>query len=110
MSGPSQPKVVGEDWSDERVKSFLNLRCYDDTDVDFHLLREAYEHMIAYDFERFVGFFVEAGHNINALNLQGETFLDRIAGHESQRAFVEIVKNAGGRPSASLTAGEQTTR
>ena len=35
MSGPSQPKVVDEDWSDERVASFLDIKPYDGTDPDF---------------------------------------------------------------------------
>jgi hypothetical protein len=96
MNGPTQPKVIGEDWSDERVRSFLELRCYDQTDPDFHVLREAYEHMIAYDFERFIEFFVVSGRNINALNNSGETIIDRISAHASNQEFVDILKKAGG--------------
>lgn len=102
MSGPSQPKVVGEDWSDERVKSFLDLQCHDETDPDFHVLREAYEHMIAYDFARFVPFFVEAGRNINAKNPDGETILDRISNHSRSQAFADILRNAGALKASEL--------
>lgn len=96
MSGPTQPKVVDEDWSDDRVRSFLDLPCYDDTDPDYHVLKEAYEHMVAYDFERFVAFFSASGRNINALNTEGETILDRIAVHASQKVFADILQKAGG--------------
>lgn len=96
MSGPTQPKVVDEDWSDDRVRSFLDLLCYDDTDPDFHVLKEAYEHMVAYDFERFIAFFIASGRNINALNTEGETILDRISVHASQQVFADILQKAGG--------------
>lgn len=95
MSGPTQPKVIDEDWSDERVKSFLDLQCYDETDPDYHLLREAYEHMVAYDFERFVGYFVASGRNVNALNTQGQTFYDRVSAHTSHLNYADILKEAG---------------
>ena len=29
MSGPDKPKVIGEEWSDERVKSYLDLTPWD---------------------------------------------------------------------------------
>ena len=29
MSGPDKPKVIGEEWSDERVKSYLAVEPYD---------------------------------------------------------------------------------
>lgn len=62
MSGPDKPKVIGEEWSDERVKSFLAITPYDSNiNPDFNALIKAYQAMIAEDFDRFVGFFVEAG-------------------------------------------------
>ena len=100
MSGPSQPKVIGEDWSDERVKSFLELKCYGNTDPDFHQLREAYQHMIASDFERFVAFFIESGRNINALSEDGESILEHVSAHSRRQDFVGILTRAGALPAS----------
>jgi len=107
MNGPSQPKVVGEDWSDERVKGFLNITCYDEnTDADFHVLREAYEHMVAYDFARFVGFFLDCGRNLNALNERGETILDRVSQHASHQEFADVLRKYGARLARDIVITE----
>jgi hypothetical protein len=95
MSGPSQPKVVDEDWSDERVKSFLDITPYDETDPDYHVLLKAYQGMIPENFERFVAFFVEANRNINACSLSGQSILQHVSGHSRSAAYVDILKNAG---------------
>lgn len=95
MSGPSQPKVIGEDWSDERIKSFLALKCYGNTHPDFHQLQEAYQHMIAKDFERFITFFIAAGRDINAINEAGETILDHVSEHARSQDFAGILTQAG---------------
>ena len=100
--GPSQPKVIGEDWSDERIKSFLDIRCYDETDPDFHILRESYEHMIVEDFKRLVGFFVNSGRNINGLSKDKETILDLVSQHGRSQEYAEILKNAGALKAAEL--------
>ena len=104
MSGPDKPKVIGEEWSDERVKSFLALEPYDSAiNADFNALLKAYQAMRAEDFERFVGFFVEAGRDLNAQNQQGETILDLISQHRRSTAYADILKTAGAR---TMTAGQ----
>ena len=51
MSGPDKPKVIGEEWSDERVKSFLAIKPYDTAiNADFNALLKAYQAMTAEDF------------------------------------------------------------
>lgn len=96
MSGPDKPKVIGEEWSDERVKSFLAITPYDSNiNADFNALIKAYQAMIADDFERFVGFFVEAGRDINAVDENGETILDLISRHRRSTHYAEILKKAG---------------
>lgn len=99
MSGPSQPKTVDEDWSDERVKSFLALQPLDDTHPDYHVMIKAYRYMVAFDFERFVAFFVEAGRDINAKDQDGNTILDLVSNHKSSTAFVDILEKAGAKRS-----------
>lgn len=62
MSGPDKPKVIGEEWSDERIRGFLDIVPYDPAiNADYHVLLKAYRAMRAEDFERFIGFFVAAG-------------------------------------------------
>ena len=102
MSGPSQPVHLNEDWSDERVKSYLDIRPYDDSPVDYYVLQKAYVALLPEHFERFIRFFVEAGRDVNARNQKGETFLDRVSRHAQASAFVAALRHVGGRPSAEL--------
>ena len=51
-------KVVDEVWTEEHVKSFLNVKPHDGSDEDFHMLLKAYQSMRASDFELFVSFSV----------------------------------------------------
>lgn len=95
MSGPSQPKVEGEQWDDARVKSFLDLQSQDETNVDYHVLKEAYQYMTPEFFTRFVPFFVEAGRDINAQNPQGESLLQRIKDYARASAYIETLKAHG---------------
>ena len=96
MSGPDKPKVLGEEWSDERVKGFLAIEPHDSAiNPDFNALLKAYQAMRAEDFERFVGFFVESGRDLNAKNDQGETILDLISQHGRSVAYAETLKAAG---------------
>ncbi|MDO3721414.1 PA4642 family protein [Marinobacter sp. chi1] len=104
MSGPDKPKVIGEEWSDERVKSFLAIDPYDKTlNPDFHALLKAYQAMRAEDFERFIGFFREAGRNLNAVNERGETILDLISQHRRSVDYAEALKKAGAKQAAAAS-------
>lgn len=105
MSGPDKPKVIGEEWSDDRVRSYLNLTPWDaSVNPDYFVLDRAYEAMRAEDFERFVGFFVEAGRDLNAENPQGHTILDRILRHRRSVDYARALEVAGAKVSAP--AGE----
>lgn len=95
MSGPSQPKVEGEQWSDERIKDFLELKPLDGENPDYHVLHQAYQHMTPEFFARFVPFFVAAGRDIHARSLQGETMLERIAQHRRSEAYADILTRHG---------------
>ena len=101
MSGPDKPKVLDEVWSDKRVKSFLDLEPYDKSlQADHFVLLRAYEAMRAEDFERFVGFFVAAGRNLDATDEHGETMLDRISKHGRSGDYARALKNAGAKAPA----------
>jgi hypothetical protein len=95
VSGPTQPKVEGEEWSDERIKEFLTLKPLDGTDPDFHVLHQAYIHMIPEFFERFLVVFKEAGRNLNAKALTGETMLERLSKHRRAAVYLELLRKVG---------------
>lgn len=95
MSGPSQPKVEGEQWSDERIQSFLALQPLDDKHPDYHVLSQAYQYMVPEFFERFVAFFVAAGRDLNAQSPEGETLLARIKQHGRAEPYIAILVKAG---------------
>lgn len=101
MSGPDKPKVIGEEWSDERVKAFLDITPYHSTvNADFNALLKAYQAMIADDFDRFVVFFVAAGRDLNALDEHGDTILDVISRHRRSTAYADTLRKAGAKTAA----------
>lgn len=95
MSGPSQPKVIGEDWSDDRVKSFLELQPKDETHPDFYVLSRAYQSMVLGDFRRLVTFFADSGRNINQQGPDGRSIFDVISEHGRSQKYAECLKDAG---------------
>jgi hypothetical protein len=94
-------KVTDEVWDDDRVKSFLEPRLAVGKDsADFTLLLHAYQGMRPGDFDRFIAFFTADGHDLNATNEQGETFVDYVARHRKATPFVEVMVAAGARAAA----------
>jgi hypothetical protein len=91
----TQPAVRDEWWSDERVKTFLDMESSQDESPDFHVLQKAYRGMVPEAFERFVGFFLEAGRNINEANQQGATILKIVSEHRNSSEYADILKKAG---------------
>ncbi|GGE63876.1 hypothetical protein GCM10011533_15410 [Streptosporangium jomthongense] len=96
MSGPDKPKVIGEEWSDERVKSFLVAEPRGEGS-DYTALLKAYRAMRAEDFERFVGFFVEAGGNLNDTGEDGETILDLVSQHRKGKDYAIALEKVGAK-------------
>lgn len=90
----TQPARFGEDWSDERVKSYLNRLPPAGENADFHSLYMAYKHMRPFDFERFLAFFQEAGRDVNARGTAGHTLLELARQHAHSAEFVSLLENA----------------
>ena len=100
MSGPSQPATRNEDWSDERVKSFLSLDRQEEINPDFHALIKAYQAMLAVEFSRFITFFIADNRDINAKDNGGKTILDYVAQHEASVAYADALKKSGAETTA----------
>lgn len=92
--GVSQPARFGEDWSDERVKGYLDRQPVAGENPDFHVLMTAYKHMRPCDFERFVAFYQAAGRDLDARNAAGHTLLEIVRTHHRSTDFVKILEAA----------------
>ena len=95
MSGPSQPKVEDEQWSDERIEGFLSLKPLDDSSDDYHVLIQAYQHMTPAFFERFLAMFVAKGRDLNAKSVEGNTIYELVSEHRRSVAYIQALKAKG---------------
>lgn len=95
MPKKDKAKVLDEVWTEDRVRSFLELQTAAGVDPDFHTLLKAYQSMRASDFELFVGFFQRAKRDINAKNPAGQTLLDIAKQHRNSGEFVAVLLDAG---------------
>jgi hypothetical protein len=95
VSGPSQPKVEDEQWSDERIEGFLSLKPLDGSSHDYHVLSQAYQHMTPAFFERFIDMFVAAGRDLNAKSVEDKTILQLVGEHRRSVAYLETLKAKG---------------
>jgi len=89
---PDKKSVTDEVWDDARVREFLAPRPSAPDAPDFARLLHAYRSMRPEDFERFARFFAEDGHDFDATNAQGETFMQFVAGHRQGRVFIDIIE------------------
>jgi hypothetical protein len=87
-------KVIDEVWTEDHVKSFLNVRSHDGTAEDFHMLLKAYQSMRVEDFELFVGFFCNEGRDLNAIGKDGRTVLEIISTHRHGVEYADILRAA----------------
>lgn len=93
----TQPAKFGEEWNDERVKSYLNRQPPAGESADFNVLYNAYKHMRANDFERFLVYFLAEGRDINAQNPDGKTMLDLAKEHPTSAEFVAVLTASGAK-------------
>ena len=88
-------QIIGEELSDEQIKSYLWVQPYGEGSVDFQLLMRAYRGLRDDDFTRWVNFFVAEGRDINAKDVDGKTLLSIISTHRHAVGYVEALKAAG---------------
>jgi hypothetical protein len=88
-------QVIGDEISDDYIKSFLQFEPADGvTSPSQHKLIKAYRGLRVDDFERFVGFFVEAGLDLDGKDEQGKTFVEVIADQRNAAEYIEIIDKA----------------
>ena len=88
-------KILDEVWTEDHVRSFLDVRSHDGTDEDFHMLLKAYQSMRASDFELFVQLFRAENRNVNAIGRDGRTVLDIVKTHRHGTEYADILRAAG---------------
>jgi hypothetical protein len=94
-SARTQLAVTDEWFTDERVKSFLGMQPPAGVAADYHVLLKAYRGMMPEAFARFVGFFVEAGRNINEPGPGGNTILALVSEHRHGGEYAAILHSNG---------------
>ena len=87
-------KVLGEVFDDERVRSFLDYQAPAGVSNDFHALEKAYRGMNIDNFVTFLGFFKEAGRDLNATNPDGKTLAEVAGGHGHGVEYVDALRAA----------------
>ena len=90
-------KVIDEVWTEGRVREFLSVRPPTGVNQDYHRLLRAYRSMRDSDFELFLGFFAEAGGDINATSTDGKTILDIVSAHRNSGSYLKALKGAGAK-------------
>ncbi len=88
-------KVIDEVWTEDHVRSYLNVRSFDADSDDFHMLHKAYQSMRASDFELFLQFFREQGRDVNATGRDGRSVLAIVNEHRHGAEYARLLREAG---------------
>ncbi|WP_430446620.1 MAG: PA4642 family protein [Pseudomonas piscis] len=89
-------QVIGDEIGDEQVKLFLDFEPVDATSPSLHKLIKAYRGLRIDDFERFLGFFVAAGYDLDGRDEQGKTFVELIRDQRNGADYIELMDKARG--------------
>lgn len=90
-------KVIDDVWTEDHIRSFLAIAPAAGLNADFHRLLRAYQSMRLDDFAQFIGFFVEAGGNLDATNGEGQSLLAIVREHRHGQPYAEVLTSAGAK-------------
>ncbi|MRI32246.1 hypothetical protein EOPP23_04465 [Endozoicomonas sp. OPT23] len=90
-------KVIGEVLGDERIKEYLSLQAPAGENQALHVLTRAYRSLRAEDFERFLGFYVESGQDLNPVTAEGSSFLSTLEQQRHATPYIQALRNAGAK-------------
>jgi hypothetical protein len=97
----TQLATRNEEWGDDRLKAFLEVEPPEGIPSDYNILLRAYRGMTAELFQRFISFYVDAGHDMNITLEDGSTFVDHVSKHRKSAEYREILERAGGQASSA---------
>ena len=89
-------QFIGDEIGDAQVKLFLDFEPVDATSPSHHKLIKAYRGLRIDDFERFLVFFVEAGHDLDGKDEHGQTFAEVIKDQRNGAEYIELIEKARG--------------
>jgi hypothetical protein len=89
-------QVIGDEIGDAQIKLFLDFEPVDATSPSLHKLIKAYRGLRVDDFERFLGFFREAGYDLDGKDEHGKTFIELIKDQRNAPEYIELVEKARG--------------
>lgn len=89
-------QVIGDEIGDEQIKLFLDFEPMDATSPSLHKLIKAYRGLRVDDFERFLGFFREAGYDLDGRDEQGRTFVELIKDQRNAQDYRELIEKTRG--------------
>lgn len=87
-------QIIGDEISEDLIKLFLDVEPADGSSPSLHKLVKAYRGLREHDFERFVGFFVEAGYDLRATDAEGRDFIALIENQRNAEPYIEAVRAA----------------
>ncbi len=94
----TQIATRNEEWSDERLRLFLELKPPSDMSAEYNILLKAYRGMTAELFERFIEIYIDAGNNVNCKHVDGTTLFDLVSRHRKSKDYAVILKSVGALP------------
>ena len=95
----TQIATRNEEWSDERLKLFLEIEPPSGIPADYNVLLKAYRGMTKDLFKRFLELYIEAGRDVNCRHNDGSTLLDLVSKHRKSEDYTIILKAVGAFPS-----------
>ena len=91
----TQIATRNEEWSDERLKLFLEIEPPAGMPADYNILLKAYRGMTKELFERFLKLYIEAGKDVNCKHADGSTIIDLVSKHRRSEDYRIILKAVG---------------
>lgn len=90
-------KVLGEIFTDEKIKVFFDYIPPVDVNGDYHLLEKAYRGMRGENFATFLQMFIAEGRDINAIGPEGKTLLQVIKTHRNGEEYAIALEAVGAK-------------
>ncbi|WP_095079735.1 PA4642 family protein [Pseudomonas sp. Irchel s3h17] len=89
-------QLIGDEIGDAQIKLFLDFEPADTTSPSLHKLIKAYRGLRIDDFERFLVFFVEAGHDFDGKDEHGNDFIALVSDQRNAEDYIELIRKARG--------------
>ena len=91
----TQVATRDEEWSNERLQTFLTLEPPESLPADYNVLLKAYRGMTDELFVRFLPIFIAAKRDINTRLENGSTFLDLVLQQRKSAADADALRDNG---------------